>query len=61
MKYVKNTRYNMIARIGCIISLSIIIVDTNDKVSITICGILIGMCSMLIMDSIFQKKVKQSS
>ena len=56
MKYVKNTRYNMIARIGCIISLSIIIVDTNNKVSITICGILIGMCSILIADSVFEKK-----
>lgn len=52
MRHEKNTRYNMIARIGAIICMSIIIVDSNNKVLTTMCGISIGMSIMLIIDSV---------
>ena len=56
MKNEKNFYSHMIARIGGIVCLGILIIDSSDKIGITICGIAIGMSSMLIVESIIERK-----
>lgn len=46
MKNEKNFYSHMIARIGGIVCLGILIIESSDKIGIMICGIAIGMSSI---------------